>query len=314
MADDLDDHVRMILGSRRIRDRIVVLCEGDRIPILEGHALSPQWYRRLEKTPDANFYKACVPVDWHGSRLPHFFNCGGRSDVLRAFTALLAAHRADPEQSYLTPEKLYALVDVDLHAEAMPRDYPWATTETVHEALYHDGIVRSDLDANHRIWVTAFVHKEAFFVLPGATASWVHEDSPHFANGPLELSAFYRETAHGLKTDGDVERNLFRVTERLQRFVAGPRMNCACTTDLADSWLAEFNRAGDDEQLVRALLAVAKVKRLWQQVGPDPRFGDSMPAEGFRDQLVLNIGRVISTLPADAHPLAGFFAWLKDRR
>lgn len=167
---------------------------------------------------------------------------------------------------------------------------------------------------DHRIWVTAFVHKEAFFVLPGSASVWADGVTPYFMNDPLELPALYRAAAHGLKADKDVERNLHHMTARLGRFVAGARLNCACTDDLADSWLSEYVRTGDDEQLIRALLAIAKIKRIWCQVMPDPRFSDEMPADGFRDQLALKIGRAISRLPPDAHPLAGFFAWLEDRR
>lgn len=142
MADAVDDHVSWILRSHRIKNKLVVLCEGDRLPILKGQAPSPQQYAqyaRLERTPDANFYGACVPVDWHGWRLPRFFNCGGRSEVLRTYRALLAAHRARPEDSYLDPEKLYALIDLDIQAESIPFPYRWTTTEDVHQALYHDG-------------------------------------------------------------------------------------------------------------------------------------------------------------------------------
>lgn len=314
MAEEVEDHVRAILGSRRIKNKLVVLCEGDRLPSLGGRPPSPQTYRRLERMPDANFYKACVPADWHGYRVPEFFNCGGRSDVLRTFEALLAAHHANPEASYLTPEKLYALVDLDVQAGTIPFEYPWPTTEDIHEALYLDGTLRADLSVDHRIWVTALVHKEAFFVLQGATAAWVDEDSPYFASAPLELPTLYREAAHGLSTDSDIERNLSRVTARLGRFAAGPRLNCACTADLAESWLFQFTQAGDEAQLVRALLAVAKIKHLWHRVVPDPKFAGVLPADAFRDQLALKIGRSIATLLAEAHPMAGFFAWLRERR
>jgi len=315
--DELQAQVEAILGSRRIKHRLVVLCEGDRL-IPTDRAPSPQMYRALEKTPDSNFYKACVPTDWHGSCLPHFFNCGGRAEVLRSFDALLEAHHERPEASYLSPDKLYALVDLDLQLGKLPNDYPWPTTEEVHAALYEDGAVCAEPDARHRIWVTALVHKEAFFVLSGAAASWAHGGvAPFFAGAPLELRALHAEVARRLESDPDFAQNLARAQGRLARFSAGARLDCSSSQALARSWQTQATNASDEdyEALLRALLAVAKVKPLWSKVVPDPRVGGMLlPDETFREQLALNIARSIAKLKPSAHPLAGLFAWLAPRR
>jgi hypothetical protein len=152
--DDRTALVTAILRTPAIRNRIVVLCEGDRLVVEGDHAPSPQMYSRLENTPDSSFYQACVPRRWCGRRLPRFFNCGGRSDVLYTFSALREAHQANPTGSYLDPDRLYAMVDLDLQAEDMPVDHRhiWPTTEDVHAALYDDGSVVSDIDDRHRIW------------------------------------------------------------------------------------------------------------------------------------------------------------------
>lgn len=317
MMDEQQALVSAILRSPRVRNKLVVLCEGDPLPLEDGRAPSPQMYRRLESTPDANFYKACVPKSWHGNRLPSFFNCGGRSQVLYAFEALLAAHHANPSESYLSPEKLYALVDLDLEAGRMPADYPWSTTEDIHAALYHDGALKTDPDERHRIWVTALIHKEAFFVLPGVEAAWVGGGtSPYFRNAPLDLRALHQAVADRLDGDADIARQLHVVDERLRRFAAGPHLQCSCGADLASSWRSLVERASDHEYpgLVRTLFAVAKVKPLWSEIAPDPAQGLTFPAETFRDQLALNIARTLAKLEPEAHPLTSFFAWLRPRR
>jgi hypothetical protein len=53
--DELEQHCQYILGERRIKNKIVILCEGGRYDGKER--LSPQSYRRMEELPDANFYK-----------------------------------------------------------------------------------------------------------------------------------------------------------------------------------------------------------------------------------------------------------------
>jgi len=52
---------KTIIKSARIRNRIVVLCEGD---VPNSEIRTPSEYGKMEKMPDVNFYKACVPRWW----------------------------------------------------------------------------------------------------------------------------------------------------------------------------------------------------------------------------------------------------------
>ena len=83
---ELIEHCETILKSSRIRNKVVILCEGE-IEKVKG-TRNPQFYRKMEKMPDANFYKHCVPKNWQGYK-PQFFNCGDRKDVIDTYFKLL---------------------------------------------------------------------------------------------------------------------------------------------------------------------------------------------------------------------------------
>ncbi len=66
--------------------------------------------------PDSNFYNACVPHWWSQYR-PQFFNCGDRKDVIDTYFALSELHAKDSTNSYLEPNRLFALVDLDIQIQ-----------------------------------------------------------------------------------------------------------------------------------------------------------------------------------------------------
>ena len=119
----------------------------------------------MEKLPDANFYKACVPRWWKNYR-PQFFNCGDRKDVIDTYFKLLELHKEFPNNSFLTPDKLFAIVDLDLQLHKINEKYPFQDTDEIFYSLYeHAGVKEKDISQN-RIWVTGLIHKEAYFLLP----------------------------------------------------------------------------------------------------------------------------------------------------
>jgi hypothetical protein len=109
-------HCEVILQSRRIKNKIVVLCEGV-TPKIQGRE-SPQSYKAMEQMPDANFYKACVPTWWR-QKLPEFFNCGDRKDVIDTYFTLLTLHKQDSTNSYLDCDRLFAIIDLDLQLQTI---------------------------------------------------------------------------------------------------------------------------------------------------------------------------------------------------
>jgi hypothetical protein len=202
-AVELEQHCLLILKSRRIRNRIVVLCEGDRVPC--GQTQSLQTYARMESWGDAYFYRACIPSNWREC-VPQFFNCGDRTDVLNTYRHLLEIQAAAPDSYYLSPDLLFALVDADLeNAEIEIEDYEFSGTEEIFHDLYQELKLRPDRLPQHRIWVTGFKHKEAYFLNPCLQS--IFDEYPHpiyYQNAQIQLATIYQEMAADLCQDKDL--------------------------------------------------------------------------------------------------------------
>ena len=163
--EELQQHCLQILKQRRILNKIVILCEGEISKKIQGRP-SPQSYSKMEQLPDANFYNACVPNNWKQYR-PQFFNCGDRKDVIDSYFHLLELHSKDINNSYLTPEKLFAIVDLDIQIQNIANfyNYSFSDTEEIFTHLYEKARVNEQNFKEHRIWVTGLIHKEAYFWL-----------------------------------------------------------------------------------------------------------------------------------------------------
>ncbi len=133
-SEELHQHCQQILSQRRIKNKIVILCEGQ-ITKNQGRP-SPQSYRKMEKMPDANFYNACVPKNCNQYR-PQFFNCGDRKDVINTYFNLLELHYNEINNSYLNPKKLFAIVDLDNQIQNITNkyDYQFSDTEEIFKHL-----------------------------------------------------------------------------------------------------------------------------------------------------------------------------------
>ncbi len=286
----LERHCETIMRSRRIMDKIVVLCEGD-ISRYEGRR-SPQAYRRLEQFPDANFYKACV---WWDQYKPAFFNCGDRKDVLDTYQMLLKRHRKPVTDSYLDPAKLFAIVDVDIQVREI-EDYDFPDTEAIFHDLYDGMNVNERNAARHRIWVTGLIHKEAYFLIPELQETF--DDglslSPTYNDKPLRLEEVYLEMSDAISDDTGLQNNLHRACDRI-RYCAG--LDCIGTDPLKESWKDRFQNAHTDsqrEKLAFALLTIRKAKPYWKQISPPNDWTGSV--ESFRDQLMLKIAHFYSDI------------------
>jgi hypothetical protein len=278
---ELAQHCKYILGERRIKNKIVILCEGGRY---EGRErLSPQSYRRMEELPDANFYNACIPSYWR-ERRPQFFNCGDRHDTLSTYFKLLELHDRKPELSYLSPGLLFALVDIDLHtAKIADEEYGFADTEEIFHDLYSDLKIQVDRLPQHRIWVTGLMHKEAYFINPDLQPIFDEYEIPiEYRENPIDLNSVYQDIITDLERDPDLCQHF---TKAIKRICHCDKLNLQNPQLLAKSWqeLSDFPEQIETE-LIFALLAIAKSKPYWQKV-----MGHSLSHQ--REALSLQIAR-----------------------
>ena len=292
--EELKQHCEEILQDRRILNKIVVLCEGD-ISKNQGR-LSPQLYKRMEQMPDSNFYNKCVPHWWSQYR-PQFFNCGDRKDVIDSYFTLLELHAEDSGSSYLSPNKLFAIVDLDLQIQKIDNDsYAFADTEEIFHNLYEKFKVKDENTALHRIWVTGLIHKEAYFLIPELQSIFDYSyNYPIYKGNLLILQDIYIDMADKMSSDLDLQNNAPRV---LNRISCCSGLDCSEIDKLQDSWKDQFQKAVHDtrkDELVFALLTIKKAKDYWNQIQP-PSDWPCSPENfrKFREQLSLEIGRFYS--------------------
>lgn len=291
-SEEIKQHCKFILKSPRIRNKVVILCEGA-IPKPEGR-LSPQAYRKMEKMPDSNFYNACIP-DWWRERRPQFFNCGSRNDVIRAYF-YLSSYQDSSASSFLDSNKLFTLIDLDIQIQKINNDYLFSNTEEIYYDLYNKYSVREENIKKHRIWVTGLIHKEAYFILPEINSVF-HDFSnnsaaPLYNGSNLSLDNVYLDIGKEISLDQDLKSNYETAHKRISHC---KYLSLRCIEDLEHSWQAAFSSAANTivkDELVNALLTVRKAKEYWEKIYPSSEWTGS--PNTFKDQLVLEIGKFYS--------------------
>ncbi|MEG3985883.1 hypothetical protein QUA13_01815 [Microcoleus sp. S28C3] len=300
--EQLKKHCEAIIQSRRIKNKIVVLCEGD-IRKTQGRE-SPQAYKAMEQMPDANFYKACVPTWWR-QKLPEFFNCGDRKDVLDTYSTLPILHEKDTTNSYLDPDRLFAMIDLDLQLQTI-ENYIFTDTEAIFRNLYEKAQVKEQNAAQHRIWVTGLIHKEAYFLTPELQPIFDNCcNKPIYQGNPAVLANIYLDMADAICNDLDLQNNLKRAFDRIS-YCSG--LDCTETQAFQASWKERFQNAVDEthrNQSIAVLLTIKKAKDYWHQIKPSGDF--SREDWVFREQLSLEIGRFYSQQSSDVKSHIPFF-------
>ncbi|MEG4491452.1 hypothetical protein [Microcoleus sp. D3_18_C4] len=300
--EQLKKHCEAILQSRRIKNKIVVLCEGD-IRKTQGRE-SPQAYKAMEQMPDANFYKACVPTWWR-QKLPEFFNCGDRKDVLETYSTLSILHEKDTTNSYLDPARLFAMIDLDLQLQTID-NYIFTDTEAIFRNLYEKSEVKEQNAAQHRIWITGLIHKEAYFLTPELQPIFDNCcNEPMYQGNPAVLANIYLDMADAICTDFDLQNNLQRAFDRIS-YCSG--LDCTEVKNFQASWKERFQNAVDEthkNQSIAVLLTIKKAKDYWHQIKPSGDF--SREDWVFREQLSLEIGRFYSEQSSDVKSHIPFF-------
>lgn len=303
---EIVEHCKYILGSRKIQDRLVILCEGS--IVYPGERPSPQTYKRMEKMPDANFYRKCVPKGWR-EKIPHFFNCGDRVDVLKVYSTLISLNDKNPMGSYLNSEKLFGIIDLDIQSQSLFACSKSQDTEELYKELYTEGNLNLDKVSNHRIWVTGLIHKEAYFLMP--FLQQVFDDFPVellYKGTSLRLERIYVDMLNDLDQDNDLKSHFSDVFHRISHcFQADDICFEECCIQLGKSDL-NSSLLRTYESYVKALLTIRKAKPYWLSIFSEESSKD------IRDQLRLAIATFFSeseSLASEIH-IPGFIKFLSS--
>lgn len=309
--EELKNHCAEIIKDPAIRNRIVVLCEGD-TTLFKQTIHAPRIKEFSQITQDSAFYHRAIPTWWRNIRKPEpsFFICGTQANVIKAYIILLETHQKNPENSYLNPDKLFALLDMDLQKLKLPKEYSFSNLEAIYENLYFNGQVNQELAKNHKIWVTGLIHKEAYFFISCLQDLFdKHQPNPVFKKQPLKLETIYQEILAAMSNDSDIQNNFTRAINRIthhEKF-----KSCKSIDEFQVIWKSAFNSDitdFDKDKLIDALLTVAKSKLIWEKIVPNTA-AKNADIKTYRDDLSLIIAREFyAKQPRDSeHHLPGFF-------
>ncbi len=285
LKDQEIDHLcTMIMKRRSNRNKIVVLCEGDPNPI-EIH--TPQQYSRLENFPDANFYKAAIP-SWWRERIPNFYNCGGRSTVLQVYARLLQIHEDLSTESYLDPTKLYAIIDLDNQpCDLSEISSSLNSSEDLHRALHNGNELLAEALAQHRIWITGWVHKESYFFDPDLQDLY-NDYKLLFDENPLVLNDLYHRMIDDMDGDQDLAKHCDCAIGRIKLHLLE---NIAQLSDFKSIWEQGSYDPKRRPSLISALLAIKKAKHYWEEkLTVDPQ-EISISRSAYLDTVMLQIAK-----------------------
>jgi hypothetical protein len=288
--------------SRRAKGKIVILCEGGDNDVLIGRP-SPSAYGQLEKLPDANFYKACIPQWWIQNR-PEFFVCGDKTNVLNTYFELQKMHENERTDSYLDKDKLFALIDLDLQPAKVLENYPIKDTEKLFNTLYQENKPHLDNIKQHPIFITGLIYKEAYFFVPDLKEVF---ENYHltilFDDLPFDLNAVYEKMGVSFGKDKNLESNYSIAKQRIAYLT---QLDLSNITTLQSSWLEVFNLAEAEEKtaLIYALLSIHQIKDYWKLIKSNSEISEAR----FKEQLTLSIGNFYAKQPRESsHHLPSFF-------
>jgi hypothetical protein len=300
---ELQRHCETIIKSRRAKGKIVILCEGGDNQVLKGRP-SVSSYRQLGKLPDANFYSACVPTWWNQGK-PEFFVCGDKENVLNTYFELHKMHENERADSYLTKEKLFAIIDLDLQPPYPFKNYPITDSEQLFNTLYQKNTPQLAAIKQYPIFITGLIYKEAYFFTPDLQTLFDNHPQPILFNGEqMNLAIIYQTMAEKLIADKNLKAHFKIACNRISYL---KQLDFTTIATLQESWLNAFNSANTAEknQLIYALLSIHQVKEYWKTLKPKD---NDIDEARFKEQLTLAIGNFYAKLDfGSEHHFPRFF-------
>lgn len=295
-----DEICQKILNYRNIKNRIVILCEGT-TKYLDKY--SPSDIGKGEYYPDADFWTKTISVTWWRGKRPCFIPCGGRSNILNIKKRLVELHQEDPDNSYLSPDKLFALVDLDLEINNLsPVSTNYRTTEDVYHQTYQNPMIDPSAIQETKVIITGWRHKEAYFFEPDLENFFLEEKiNLNYNDQHTSLEQIYQDMAQDISTDEEIRKQFNTVLARVQGFFNTPIND---PQNLLDEWQKLWNNssltAAKKRDLIEVILKIVKSKDYWLKISFD---------EGqTRDDIMYSIARFYAQSCPDPHsPLSHFY-------
>jgi hypothetical protein len=228
---------------------------------------------------------------------------------LSSYFKLLELHNRKPELSYLSPDLLFALVDIDLHtAKIEDEEYGFADTEEIFHDLYLELKIQPNKLPQHRIWLTGLMNKEAYFLNPALQSIFDTYEIPiEYGENQIDLDSVYRDIIKELERDPDLRQHF---TKAIKRICHCENLNLQNPQLLAESWQKLYDSSEEIQtELILVLLAIAKSKPYWRKIM------SKSPARQ-REALSLQIARRFyaeqNGADGDLYHLPSFFHYLYD--
>jgi len=286
---DFENYISTVLQSRRNLGKAIVLCEGA-IDSIKNVGVNPSMYRRLERVPDANFYTNCLPKAAQRMNRPQFYTCGSRNDVLKIYAELRGRALSLGDQSYVDPDKVFALVDLDIQPSPI-ENYRFECTESVFNSLYEGTQISRGAINTHKIFTTGLVHKEAYFFLSSLCDLYGSYSPPALFDGSeVSLTELHKAICLNSLNDNDVVQNFEIVKSRLEHLGS----EFGSLQELVDFLVedGQFN-----SEYILDLFLFGKAKPYWERIDTDPSFG--VAKERFQEQLSMQIAKFYSEADDD---------------
>lgn len=280
-----DQFCRRILNYRKIKGSLVILCEGNRA-YLNIH--TPQQISQLEQVEDANFWRKTIPYWWRNKQ-PVFVPCGGRSDVLRIKLRLIELHNEDPENSYLSPDKLYALIDLDIQSANLNNfSHQYSTTEDLYYGIYENDLINTDPIQESKTIITGWIHKEAYFLEPDLENYLINKGFElSYQSDPLTFNKIYQEMIDNIINDPDINKNLLIVIKRIQPELTLDKDDIInLKEELKNAYHNPYLTPETRRKLINIMLKIIKAKPFWKKIKVNDPY---LPPSQAKDNLILAI-------------------------
>ncbi len=288
-ANDLS-FCNKILKHRRIKNNLVILCEGER-QYLNIHTL--QQISRLDNFPDANFWKQTIPMEWR-TKKPVFIPCVSRSDILRIYPKLIELHNNNSGNSYLSPDKLFILIDLDIQCQDISNICShYQTTEELYHAIYQNNPIDTNIIDQSKIIITGWIHKEAYFLEPDLQ-DYLQQKLSYtqitYKNNPLSLEEIYKDMIQDINNDADINQNIDNVIQRIEKFlsISIPDQNML----ISECQKLNHNSTitpQEKRNIIEVILKIVKAKPYWEEkiIIEDDYLSEDQP----KDNVMLNIAQ-----------------------